>query len=208
MLAAISASLCQICISSTSKACRRAQIMLATLPAAGGLGGFRLDPVCVNLLVLSCLRYAGRLGRGITVRGSTRLKVRARPGAQHTQEHTQRARRRADADMKDHTPSEQIWKINQVLAATPAERMRWAGASRISEPDRNQQILSTHHEHQLDFQGFLLKLVWFFKPFIPFKLFNFMWNKIIHSKISSFSMLSLKSAFFGYFLLLSTFSSF
>lgn len=54
-LASISQSLCQICISSTSEASRRTQIMLSIFTVSRGLGGFWLDLICVNLLVLSTL---------------------------------------------------------------------------------------------------------------------------------------------------------
>lgn len=116
-LAAISQSLCQICISSTSEASRRTQIMLSIFTVAGGLGGFWLDPICVNLLVqsaLSSLWYASEIRQWYyckridSPRGEGRIyRERER------EEHTQR-REHAHTDRTTHSPGKEkkirIWQ--------------------------------------------------------------------------------------------------
>lgn len=113
-LAAISQSLCQICISSTSEASRRTQIMLSIFTVAGGLGGFWLDPICVNLLVpsaLSSLWYASEIRQWYyckridSPRGEGRI-YRERAREREREEHTQR-REHAHTDRTTHSPGKE-----------------------------------------------------------------------------------------------------
>lgn len=122
-LAAISQSLCQICISSTSEASRRTQIMLSIFTVAGGLGGFWLDPICVNLLVqsaLSSLWYASEIRQWYYCK---RIDSPRGEGwiyrEREREEHTQR-REHAHTDRTTHSPGKE--KKNQDLAVRAEKR--------------------------------------------------------------------------------------